>query len=55
VVDAELEGSIVLEGSEIHGWRLRDSLLGRACRLHGAAPAGFVELTLGERSEIVGE
>ena len=55
IVDAAIEGSIVLEGAEIHGWKLRDSLLGRDCRLHGAAPSGFVELTLGERSEIIGE
>ncbi|MGH8874816.1 MAG: glucose-1-phosphate thymidylyltransferase, partial [Acidimicrobiia bacterium] len=55
IFDATIEGSIVLEGSEVHGWKVRDSLLGRGSRLHGAAPAGFVELTIGERSEIVGE
>ena len=45
----------MLAGAEIHGWKLRNSLLGRECRLHGAAPPRFVELTLGERSEILGE
>ena len=53
--DATIEDSIILEGAEIHGWKLRESLLGRECRLHGAAPSGYVELTLGERSEIIGE
>ena len=53
--DAAVEGSIVMDGAEVHGWRIRDSLLGRGARLHGAAPAPFVEVTLGERSEILGE
>jgi len=52
--DAAVEGSIVMDGAEVYGWRLRNSLLGRGARLHGAAPAPFVEVTLGERSEIVG-
>ncbi len=53
--DAAVEDSIILEGSEVHGWKLRDSLLGRDSHLHGTAPPGYVEMTLGERSEIVGE
>jgi glucose-1-phosphate thymidylyltransferase len=53
--DAAVERSIVLEGAEIHGWRIRDSLLGRGAKLHGVAPPSYVEMTLGERSEIVGE
>ncbi len=53
--DAAVEGSIVMDGAEVHGWRIRNSLLGRGARLRGAAPASFVEVTLGERSEIVGE
>jgi glucose-1-phosphate thymidylyltransferase len=53
--DASIEDSIVMADSEIHGWRIHNSLLGRASVLHGSAPAGFVELTLGERSEIIGE
>jgi glucose-1-phosphate thymidylyltransferase len=53
--DAAIERSIVLEGAEVHGWRIRDSLLGRGTRLHGVAPPSYVEMTLGERSEIVGE
>jgi NDP-sugar pyrophosphorylase family protein len=55
IADASVEDSIILEGSEINGWKLRDSLLGRECKLRGAAPGGFVHLTLGERSEIIGE
>jgi glucose-1-phosphate thymidylyltransferase len=53
--DASVEGSIVMDGAEVHGWRIRDSLLGRWARLHGSAPSSFVEVTLGERSEILGE
>lgn len=53
--DAAVEGSIVMDGAEVHGWKIRDSVLGRGARLHGSAPAGFVEVTLGERSEILGE
>ncbi len=55
VADASVEDSIILGGAEIHGWKLRESLLGRECKLRGAAPSGFVQLTLGERSEIIGE
>lgn len=55
ISDAEIEGSIVMDATEIHGWRIRDSLLGRGARLRGSAPASFVEVTLGEHSEIVGE
>lgn len=54
ISDAAVERSIVLEGTEIDGWRIRDSLLGRDSRLHGVAPPSYVEMTLGERSEIVG-
>lgn len=53
--DACVEGSIVMDGAEVHGWKIRDSVLGRGARLHGSAPGGFVEVTLGERSEILGE
>jgi glucose-1-phosphate thymidylyltransferase len=53
--DAAVERSIVMDEAEVHGWRIRDSLLGRGARLHGSAPPKFVEMTLGERSEIVGE
>jgi len=53
--DAAVEGSIVMDGAEVQGWRIRNSLLGRGARLHGSAPASFAEVTLGERSEIVGE
>jgi glucose-1-phosphate thymidylyltransferase len=55
LADANLEESIVLDGAEIHGWKIRNSLIGRGAELHGSAPAGFVEVTLGERSEILGE
>jgi hypothetical protein len=54
LADAAVEGSIVMDGAEVHGWRIRNSLLGRGARLRGPAPADFVEVTLGERSEIVG-
>ena len=54
ISDAAIERSIVLEEVEIHGWRVRDSLLGRGALLHGMAPPSYVEMTLGERSEIVG-
>ena len=53
--DASIERSIVMDGAEVHGWKIRDSVIGRGARLHGAAPSGFVEVTLGERSEILGE
>ncbi len=53
--DAAVEDTIVMEGAEIHGWRIHNSLLGREAVLHGAAPDRFVEMTLGERSEILGE
>ncbi len=53
--DAAVEDSIIMEGAEVHGWRIRNSLLGRDSRLHGTAPSGFVEMTLGEKSEIFGE
>ncbi|NQV07044.1 glucose-1-phosphate thymidylyltransferase, partial [bacterium] len=55
LTDAAVESSIIMEDAEIHGWRVRDSLLGRGARLRGSAPPSFVEMTLGERSEIVGE
>jgi len=55
LADASVEGSIVMDGAEVHGWKIRDSVLGRGARLHGSAPRGFVEVTLGERSEILGE
>jgi len=53
--DAAVEESIILDAAEVHGWKLRHSLIGRSARLHGAAPRAVAEMTLGERSEIVGE
>lgn len=53
--DATVEASIVLEGAQIHGWKLRNSLIGRDAQLHGSAPSGYVEMTLGDRSEVLGE
>jgi glucose-1-phosphate thymidylyltransferase len=53
--DAAVEDSIIMEGAEVHAWRVRNSLLGRDSHLHGTAPPGFVEMTLGEKSEIFGE
>ena len=53
--DATVEQSIVMSQVEIHGWKLRNSVVGHECRLDGPAPDSFVEVTLGERSEVVGE
>ena len=55
VSDSTIETSIVMEGAEVHGWKLHNSLLGRDTRLHRGAPDGFAEMTLGERSEVLGE
>ena len=55
LADAAVEESIVMDGAEVLGWQIHRSLLGRGARLHGPAPSSFVEVTLGERSEIVGE
>jgi glucose-1-phosphate thymidylyltransferase len=53
--DASVEESIIMDDAEVHGWRIRSSLLGRQAKLQGSAPDGYVEMTLGERSEIVGD
>jgi glucose-1-phosphate thymidylyltransferase len=55
ITDASVERSIIMDRSEIHGWRLGSSLLGRHSVLRGASPAGTVEMTLGERSEVISE
>lgn len=55
LADATVEYSIIMERSTISGWRLRNTLVGRGCRIGGVAPPGFVELTLGEKSEIDAE
>ena len=55
LVDAAIEESIIMDGVVIHGWRLRSSLVGPDTQLHGAAPERFVEMTLGERCEVLGE
>jgi glucose-1-phosphate thymidylyltransferase len=55
ISDARIEASIVLDGSEVSGWGIRNSLLGRGSSLRGGAPPGYAEVTLGERSEVVGE
>jgi len=55
LTDAAVENSIVMDDSEIHGWKIRNSLLGRGVHLHGTPAPSYVELTLGERSEIIGE
>jgi glucose-1-phosphate thymidylyltransferase len=55
ITDAAVEGSIVMDGAEVHGWKLRDSLVGRGARLQGSAPDTYAEMMLGERSEIQGE
>lgn len=55
VADATIESSIVMDRSSVFGWKLRESILGRGTKLHGVAPTAFVEMMLGEQSEIVGE
>jgi len=55
ISDGQIENSIIMSGSEIHGWRLRDSLIGKRARVTGAAPSAWVEMTLGERSEVDAE
>lgn len=54
IVDATIENSIIMDRSSVSGWRLRSTILGREVRLHGAAPPEFVEMMLGENSQIVG-
>ena len=55
ISSATIETSIVMERSTVTGWKIRSSIVGRGARLDGAAPASFVEITLGEQSEITGE
>jgi glucose-1-phosphate thymidylyltransferase len=52
--DADVGRSIIMEGAEVQGWVLRDSVLGRGTRLRGRAPSGPVQMTLGDHSEITG-
>jgi glucose-1-phosphate thymidylyltransferase len=52
VTDAAIESSIVMDRSSVFGWKIRSSILGRETRLRGAPPAAFVEMMLGEHSEI---
>ncbi len=54
VQDASIRSSIVLDKVEIVGWTLRDSLIGARTRVRGPIGCGPTELTLGERSELVG-
>lgn len=53
ISDAVIRESILMEDVEVAQWRLRNSLIGRAASIGGSAPPAFVELTVGERSEIV--
>ena len=52
--DAAIEDSLLMAGAEVTNWKLRNSLLGRDTRLIGTPAPGFVELTIGERSEVIG-
>ena len=54
ITDAVVRRSILMEEVEVAHWRLRDSLVGRRAAIGGSAPPAFVELTVGERSEIIG-
>lgn len=53
LADCMIESSIVMEHSHIYRWKLRGSVIGRGVALRGSAPPEFVELTLGELSEIL--
>lgn len=55
VSDAEIEESIVMEGTSIEGFRMRRSLIGRSSVLRTRPGGGWTEVTLGERSELVEE
>jgi glucose-1-phosphate thymidylyltransferase len=54
VTDAVVRRSILMQDVELTHWRLRDSLVGHRASIGGSAPPAFVELTIGERSEIIG-
>lgn len=54
ITDAVVRRSILMEEVELTHWRLRDSLIGRRASIGGSAPPAFVELTVGDRSEIIG-
>ena len=54
ITDAVVRQSILMEEVELSHWRLRDSLIGRRASIGGSAPPAFVELTIGDRSEIIG-
>lgn len=54
VHDAAVENSILMEYVRIQSWHLRNSVLGYRSAVVGPAPPTYVELTLGERSEILG-
>jgi len=54
VTDAVVRKSILMKEVEITHWRLHNSLVGRRASIGGSAPPAFVELTVGERSEIIG-
>lgn len=53
ISDAVVRRSILMEEVEVAHWRLRDSLIGRRASIGGSAPPAFVELTVGDRSEII--
>ncbi len=54
ITDAVVRQSILMEEVELSHWRLRNSLIGRRASVGGSAPPAFVELTIGDRSEIIG-
>ena len=54
ITDAVVRRSILMQEVELTHWRLRDSLVGHRASIGGSAPPAFVELTIGERSEIIG-
>jgi len=52
VESASIERSILMDGSAVSGWSLRDSIVGVDAFVVGPAPDEPISLSLGERSEI---
>lgn len=50
--DSTLEDAIVMTDAQVHGWKIRSSLIGPRAKLGRPAPADFVSLLLGEMSTI---
>lgn len=55
ISDASVENSIVMDDTEIHGMKLRDSVVGRHSLLRTNPGRDWAEVTLGERSVVIEE